>query len=330
MDELIRKFRTHSLSPGELRQLRHAFASMTNDEIEAAFSSVDEDDFSPADVSAEIEGRIISTLTDRISPIRKRWLHSWWGIAAAASVSVVVVSVIVWMYVRLEHYSRYETVLSAATEITTGPTERVSITLPDGSSVLMGPDSRLSYAIEDFNGSHRMVEAIGELKFIVTHDESQPFTVVSQDLEVRVLGTEFILQSDTVRTDIMLYLLNGSVEMSSVRSGASVRLQPMELAIMDRATGTLKLCRPDNRNDAHAMLRGDLSFTDSRLDAVIQKISSTYGVKLSLADSLDTSRMFTGYIPSKNLPEALGILEQAFGFSTEMTPDSTEIVLCRR
>ncbi|MDE6300900.1 MAG: FecR domain-containing protein [Muribaculaceae bacterium] len=327
MDELIRKFKTHSLSSGELSQLRQAFASMTDKEIEQAFLTGDDDDFSPADVRDEVEDRIISGLARRVTPAAGGWLHSRWSLAAAAAVGVILVTVIAWMYLRLRHYSQYEGVLASITEIATGQNERVSVTLPDGSSVTLGPESRLSYSMEDFNASNRTVDAVGELKFSVSHDESRPFRVLSRGIEVRVLGTEFILKSDTVDTQVMLYLLAGAVEMSSSLSGASVRVKPMELAIMNRRTGEFTLCRPDNGNDATALLRGDMSFRKRRLSVVTEQIATAYGISLRLAEASDSSRLFTGYVPSNNLPEALSILEEAFHFSAEVSPDSTEIVL---
>lgn len=331
LDELIRKFKSHSLSPDELSQLRQAFASMTDKEIEAAILSVDAgDNILPADVRDEVEERIISDLTDRIAPAKTHWLRSRWILGVAASAAIVMVSVIAWLYLRLQHYSQYATVLASATEITTGPEERVSVTLPDGSAVNLGPDSRLSYTLEDFNAAHRMVDAIGDLKFSVTHDESQPFTVVSPGFEVRVLGTEFILKSDTVSTQVMLYLIDGAVEMSSSISGETIRLKPRELAIMDRKTGSFKLCRPDNSNDATALLRGDMSFSRSSLADVTEQVSLTYGIRLRLADADDMTKLFTGYIPSNNLAEALSILEQAFHFRADISPDSAEIVLRHR
>lgn len=326
LDELIRKYKSHSLTHDELSELRRAFASMTDKEMETAFQNVDDDNSSPY-ISDDVEERIISGINSRIVPARTSWLRSRWSLAVAASVGIVMISVIAWLYLRLRHYSQYETMLASATEITTGHEERVSVTLPDGSSVTLGPDSRLSYTLEDFNSDYRRVDAIGELKFLVSKNLDRPFTVISPGLEVKVLGTEFILRADTVDSRAMLYLLTGVVEMSSSVNGTTVLVNPRELAIMDRATGTFTLCRPDNRNDATAMMRGDLTFNKSILSTVIEQISSTYGVRLHLADPEDNSRLFTGYIPSNNLDEALSIIKQSFHFRADISSDSTDIVL---
>lgn len=68
--------------------------------------------------------------------------------------------------------------------------QRASITLTDGSVVLLGADSRLVYP-ETFNGSTREVTLEGEAFFEISENPQQPFIVHTGDVQTKVLGTSF-------------------------------------------------------------------------------------------------------------------------------------------
>ena len=71
----------------------------------------------------------------------------------------------------------------------TGVGQRDSVTLDDGSSVMMGPATRIVV-------TGREVSLVGEAFFTVTHDETRPFTVYAGDIGIRDLGTEFSVHND--------------------------------------------------------------------------------------------------------------------------------------
>lgn len=64
------------------------------------------------------------------------------------------------------------------------------ITLPDGSTVIVLPNSKISYP-EKFSDTLRGIELTGEAFFEVTKDPQRPFVVSSNHLKTRVLGTSF-------------------------------------------------------------------------------------------------------------------------------------------
>ncbi len=64
------------------------------------------------------------------------------------------------------------------------------ITLPDGTEVWLNAESSLQFP-SAFTSETRKVILTGEAYFKVAHDESNPFIVETEKMNVRVLGTEF-------------------------------------------------------------------------------------------------------------------------------------------
>lgn len=64
------------------------------------------------------------------------------------------------------------------------------VTLPDGTEVWLNAESSLQFP-STFSGSTREVILTGEAYFNVKRDESRPFFVRTDDMTVKVLGTEF-------------------------------------------------------------------------------------------------------------------------------------------
>jgi transmembrane sensor len=81
------------------------------------------------------------------------------------------------------------------TAVVSTPTgQRASLTLPDGSQVLLGPASTMRYTIAADRGP-REVSLEGEAYFTVVHDSTRPFTVTTPETVARDLGTRFLVRS---------------------------------------------------------------------------------------------------------------------------------------
>ena len=76
------------------------------------------------------------------------------------------------------------------TEINVPKGQRVNMTLPDGTSVWLSPQSKIKIPNE-FNRKNRMVELNGEGYFEVTKNAKKPFIVKTQLFNIQVLGTRF-------------------------------------------------------------------------------------------------------------------------------------------
>ncbi|GAA2853655.1 FecR family protein [Aminobacter aminovorans] len=82
----------------------------------------------------------------------------------------------------------------AFAEHATSPGEHMQVVLPDGSTAYLDGDSALD---TDFKGQDRSVAILrGRVWFDVVRDESKPFRVTVNEVEVRVLGTAFAVEDE--------------------------------------------------------------------------------------------------------------------------------------
>lgn len=93
---------------------------------------------------------------------------------------------------------------------TTGDGERASITLPDGSTVLLNVGSKLEVPAT-FAAGTRSLKLTGEALFTVTHQAGLPFTVLAGTTTTRVLGTTFVVRNYPTDTAAMISVREGRV-----------------------------------------------------------------------------------------------------------------------
>jgi transmembrane sensor len=105
-----------------------------------------------------------------------------WAPVAATTAAVAVA---LWLGLSLDAFS----FLRRPTQVATQVAEVRETTLPDGTRIVLGAESQLSFEV-----TQRMRHATvvgGDAYFAVTSDSARPFTVSIGDVRVRVVGTQF-------------------------------------------------------------------------------------------------------------------------------------------
>lgn len=140
---------------------------------------------------------------------RKNWGFSikWLGAAAA-------ILIFVWMgwtklskpptisYENLVQNTKDETGEIYEKENTTA--FPMLLTLPDESSVILQPQSRISYSPQQYNKTKREVILSGEAFFEVHKNADVPFFVYANDLITKVLGTSFTIKTNPSETEVIV------------------------------------------------------------------------------------------------------------------------------
>ena len=208
------------------------------------------------------------------------------GIASAAA--IFVLTFVLWPLMRLETSAESIQVfasLEAPKEITyseTGERMEVStpagttttITLSDGTEVLLSANSRLAYH-KDFSAEKREVTLVGEARFNVTKDAQRPFIVHTEQLQTQVLGTVFDVKAyPQAQPDVTLY--EGRVEVS-LNGDAPQLMQPGEQAFLNKK-GKLQLAKASEETGKWA--EGEFAFDNRELMAVMQEIGSWYNISV--------------------------------------------------
>ncbi len=200
---------------------------------------------------------------------------------------------------------------AVATMIVTGASHGGEVTLPDGSAVNLKAGTSIGYDKEGF-AQNRTVEIDGEAFFTVTHDSVHPFAVrAGDDLEVRVLGTEFNVRASHSTDSAEVVLQSGSVEVRS--AGETLTLTPMQRAKVDRRDQTITL---DEIGPGELLrLRGlNLSFEGVSLEEALRHTGDFFGVTMRIAAGLPaTEGLVLSLEDDATLTDALFMLQAVSG-----------------
>jgi transmembrane sensor len=192
--------------------------------------------------------------------------------------------------------------------------QKLKITLPDGSTVLLNALSELTY-LEDFSDSLRWVELTGEAYFEVEKDANKPFIVKTADLATHVLGTSFNVRHRSVENQIQIALLSGSISINV--PDENILLEPGDIAVFDCNKESLVKGKWDYKKD-FGWKDGLLYFEQAKLEEIKEKIEMWYGVQIDVSNETDKSRHFTGSFRNESLRNVLESLSFTFDFSYQL------------
>ena len=159
-------------------------------------------------------------------------------------------------------------------EISTPAGTTTTLTLSDGTQVLLSANSRLEYD-KEFTSNKREVTLVGEARFSVVKDSKRPFIVHTEQIQTQVLGTVFDVKAYPQTTpDVTLY--EGSVEVS-LNGTSPKRMQPGEQASINKE-GKLKLEKASDTQGKWA--EGEFAFDNQGLIEAMQEIGSWYNISV--------------------------------------------------
>lgn len=142
------------------------------------------------------------------------------------------------------------------------------VILADGSEVWLNAESKIEFPA-NFQGNERRVQLQGEAYFKVTRNEKSPFIVSTDQMEVRVLGTEFNLKS-YANEAAHVTLVKGSVEVGDKR------LTPGQDAWYDKE-GNIQVAEVDVY-DIVQWKDGFFYFNDKSLVTVLRELGRWYNL----------------------------------------------------
>ncbi|MGU3577009.1 FecR family protein [Brucellaceae bacterium C25G] len=197
--------------------------------------------------------------------------------------------------------------------------ERRSVTLADGSTVLMDADTALEVDLSDRG---RRVHILRGGAYFAVERTGAPFVVRAGNGEVRVLGTQFdvVMNEDD---NVTVTLSHGSVEVSSVDDVRKVVLKPGES--VDYGNAGLGAVKVVNINESMAWHEGRLIFNNARLADVLSQIKRYRDGRIVLLGSSIGDKRVSGNISLENTETALTAMQSSVGF--RMTKLGGKVVL---
>lgn len=179
------------------------------------------------------------------------------------------------------------------------------ISLPDGSRVWLNAGSTLRFPTL-FSGGERRVELSGEAYFEIAKNAGMPFRVITDDSEIKVLGTHFNVMAYKDEKQMNTTLVEGSVQI--LKGADKVFLKPGQAATLNKASEKITVAAADS-DQAIAWKNGYFIFVDENIESIMRKVSRWYDVEISYTGNL-SNKDFTGTISrNKNVSELLRMLE---------------------
>lgn len=180
----------------------------------------------------------------------------------------------------------------------------VNLILEDGSKVWLNAESSLRFPTS-FKGATRNVEITGEAYFEVTHNENQPFHVSVNNVDVKVLGTHFNINS--YDGNIATTLLEGRVKITKgsvskiIKAGEQARIESYANALIPSI-----IVKDVDLEEVMAWKKERFAFNNTDLETIMQEMARWYNVDVIYENRI--SDRYTVNV-SRNVP-----VSQLFNF----------------
>lgn len=263
---------------------------------------------------------------------RPRWTSLAAGLALAAS------GVLAWRALSDGAPAREEAV--PLQEVATARGQRATITLADGTRMILGAASTVRYA-RDFGASARRdVYLDGQAYFEVVHDTLHPFSVHTARGVAEDLGTEFVVTAYSAMRDMQVVVASGEVALrhagpSLADSGIGQRraaprftLGPGELGSID-GSGAITRSRVADASAYLDWTRGRLVFHGVALRDALPAIGRWYDVDITLGDSVLANRRLVAEFGDHSAAEVVRLIALAVDARYEQR-GNTIVLLPRR
>lgn len=314
MTDFENKYLNDDLTPEELRIFQEKVSSMDPSALEHHLrerweaDSFPKEDAVPAERIRDIKRRLDRKLRKRTFPGYVRRLLPY-----AAIIALVILG-----FLNYKLASDNKQLTSNEISIVTKMGEKVNVTLPDGTVVDLNEKSKITYRAGDFNKSSRQLRFRGEAYFVVAPNAACPFSIQTNCLDIKVLGTKFYLIDRLELEQSELILDEGSVQLSDINGRQTIILKSPQQAKWDFDRDHFVIKDSEIKG---SVLRNSprLSFIQTDFSDVIQALEQHYQIHITVEANPFQKYAFTGTLPSTNLPEALKIIERTYYLSANIS-----------
>lgn len=168
-----------------------------------------------------------------------------------------------------------------------------ALTLSDGTRVWLNSETEIRYPVA-FGKDRRTVFLSGEAYFEVTKDAERPFLVIMDDMEVKVYGTSFNVNTHYVGK-VQTTLVKGKVGIVVKSTGNETVLQPGQMAEFDRHEKDVEVKDVDTYYYT-AWKDGEFVFQNERIEEILERLSRWYNVNVFYVSEDVKEKRFTGVI----------------------------------
>ena len=207
----------------------------------------------------------------------------------------------------------------------TAANKNETFTLHDLSVVLVRKGSSIKYP-NTFDKKERRVQLTGEAFFTVQHNENQPFLVTTDNAEVKVLGTSFLVNSTPATDEVVV--VTGKVHVTDkIENNNQVMLTTGQRAVLAK-----NHFYPSPVTDSNfiAWETGKLIFNNATLPKALQDIAHYYGIQIELAPALQaTAGAVHVTVQFNNQPVAQALEELTLITGLQMKKEKDKVLFYR-
>lgn len=201
--------------------------------------------------------------------------------------------------------------------------------LSDGTLAHLNAGSSIKYPIQFIEGQDRKVSIIGEAYLDVAKDAKHPFIVNANNLNVRVLGTQFNVSAYPEDETTEVVLVEGSVSLYTKSEGYNVDtntlLEPGYKGSFNRQENSV------SKNKVMtglytSWINGELVFRNMTFGNILKKMERHYNVIISNNNSELTYKKFNANFGSEPIENVLEELKRNYEVEYEILENNTIII----
>jgi len=260
------------------------------------------------------------------------WNRSWVQYAAAACfIGLMGIGWLGYRYIQtpVAPYQAYVSALDASRiEKVNEGKKNLYFKLPDGSSVTLFPNSKISFD-GLFGKQNRSVYLSGKAFFEVVKQPHSPFFVYANELVTKVLGTSFFVQAYPNDKQVEVQVKTGKVSVFTQNDPAKAQklsnrelegivLTPNQQITLNRQE--LRLSRtlvPEPTILVQPALLPSFEFEEASVPQVLEQIEKAYGVHIVYDPELLATCTLTASLSEESLSQKINLICQAIGATTE-------------
>jgi transmembrane sensor len=210
------------------------------------------------------------------------------------------------------------------------------ITLSDGSSVLLQPDSKLSYP-KIFTGNERKVYLSGEGFFEISKNPKKPFFVYANEIVTKVVGTSFRVKAYSDQPDVEILVRTGKVKVKS--NELISKSNEEEIVLLPNQA--LRFLRNDMKFNKITNITQDpvlvqsvgnieqlsFEFNDIPVSQILETIEQAYLVDIDYPKNKLRECHLTTSLSDQPLTEKLKIVCKSIGGNTSFEMNGNQIII---
>lgn len=243
--------------------------------------------------------------------VQTRTSYLVWFSRIAASILIIASSY--WLY---HEHTKIDYIVK-----TTSKNQIDSVTLKDGSVIILAENSELKYPINFGSAKREIMLLRGKGFFKIAKDPQHPFKVIINKSDVEVLGTTFNIRLG--KNTIDLSVKTGRVLFTPYKDGAASMLtngQAISYNI-DKKEFLTK-----NAQNGDAWLTKELIFVDTPLEDVCEQLSDYYNIRIKLQDKKQGSEKLNAKFINQSLDDVLLVLNETYNIKINKEKNQINLI----